>query len=88
MTMARVRVVCSVCWERHESVECQVVRPILVTSLSIFDRMLRCGYDASDRRRRSPELKLVGSARRSSPRPKPSGRGPLYEWGTWPDARS
>ena len=27
-----------------------------------------CGYDASDRRRRSPEPKLVGSARRNSPR--------------------
>ena len=47
-----------------------------------------CGYDASDRRRRSPEPKLVGSARRSSPRPKPSGRGPLYELDTWPGARS
>ena len=47
-----------------------------------------CGYDASDRRRRSPEPKLVGSARRNSPRPKPSGPGPSGEWDTWPGARS
>ena len=43
-----------------------------------------CGYDASDRRRRSPDPKLVGSARHNSPRPTPSRRGPLYEWDTWP----
>src|SRR3984957_2790606 len=47
-----------------------------------------CGYDASDRRRRSPEPKLVGSATRNSPRPKPSGPGPWCEWDTWPGARS
>src|SRR4029077_12305590 len=46
------------------------------------------GYGASDRRRRSPEPKLVGSARRNSPRPKPSGRGLWCEWDTWPGARS
>ena len=47
-----------------------------------------CGYDASGRRRRPPAPKLAGSARRNSPRPKPSGRGPLCEGDTGPGARS